>query len=107
MSAAYIPAMPDPPTGTPFVYNTPFVLIRRGGRQPGKRPNTVLAYVCAVKGRDGGKVLDFKVRIYRERDRKWTLPRAVDERDIVASWRYPPSVHAVRQAKQRLAPDAS
>lgn len=105
MSRMLTCAMPYPPAGTPFCYAYPFALILRGGREKGKRPKTALAYICYVKGRDGGRVIDYRCRIYRPRSRagkEWTAPRPLEEADIVRTWRRPPSTAAVAKAKRGL-----
>lgn len=93
---------PPVPAGTVLRgWGSPYALVLRGARTPGKRPGTSLAYIVYAKGSDGGRKLTMRAMI--RRGDTWTKPRPLDVQDVVKYWRNPPAPHTLARLRGSLA----
>ena len=82
----------------------PYALICRGGQRAGHRPSTTLAFITFMGGEDNGRRI--VVRGLIRRGSAWSKhPRPIPYRDIVTTWRAPPSPKTVAARRKALKPE--
>lgn len=92
---------PPPPPGTVLRgWGSPYALVLRGGRTPGQRPRTSLAYIVFATSKDGGKTLTMRALI--RRGDGWSRPRPLDVQDVVRYWRNAPASGTVAKLRAGL-----